>query len=571
MTFTCTTTNSNIAAAWRYTAVPSTAIAQSPIVTWDFAQKLNSNTGSTSSVDITFHPSGDIIITGVYQGSLTLGATTLVSATTAFDAFIARVTPTGTFVWAVKLNATGSAAMSEQSVSCDAAGNIYFSSSLRDGSCSPAGVATRTSTYDAIVVTKLNSSGTFLWSAQSTSTGTLAAFGRIATDPSTGDSYVVGRNSAFGTLTFVSTFPSKFAQSSGFIAKINTSGAWVSQTESFGGQNTLFTSVVLDSAGDLIIFGYGGEFAIFGSLPQLTADGLLIIKYNSSLVAQWITPAVGGNDNIAERESIISRDNNNNIYIGGPYSNGFTFAGIPAFPGGGNRLFIAKFNSGGTPLWGAFSSTGTFGSAGASPAGDVYAHFTAAGVSDITLGTATVPAPNGQHCVVKFDTNGASQWVLQNGTLPVSSVVSVEKVIANGTGNSYATGSTFETSVTYSTTPPTVLTRVGGSSMGLLTKTIEMLGIPAIRRVAGATYTQVLTDSSIIFSAACTITLISPAAATGRTLYVKNIAAVAVSSAAANVIPLGSSTPGTSILAATAGKWAMLQSDGVNWRVVMGN
>jgi hypothetical protein len=64
-----------------------------------------------------------------------------------------------------------------------------------------------------------------------------------------------------------------------------------------------------------------------------------------------------------------------------------------------------------------------------------------------------------------------------------------------------------------------------------------------------------------------------PAAAsfTGRVLYLNNVTAIAVTSASSNVIPLGSNTAGTAILAATAGKFAMIQSNGTNWITMMAN
>lgn len=90
--------------------------------------------------------------------------------------------------------------------------------------------------------------------------------------------------------------------------------------------------------------------------------------------------------------------------------------------------------------------------------------------------------------------------------------------------------------------------------------------------VNAATYTQTVSDYSLIVTTtAPTITLLSAASYTGKVLYIKNITATAVTSASANVVPLGSATAGTAILAATAGKFAMLQSDGTNWIIMMAN
>jgi len=91
--------------------------------------------------------------------------------------------------------------------------------------------------------------------------------------------------------------------------------------------------------------------------------------------------------------------------------------------------------------------------------------------------------------------------------------------------------------------------------------------------INAATYTVATTDVSLRFTTtACTVTLPAAASFTGRVLYLNNVTLTAtVTSASSNVIPLGSNTAGTAILGATAGKFAMIQSDGTNWITMMAN
>lgn len=88
-----------------------------------------------------------------------------------------------------------------------------------------------------------------------------------------------------------------------------------------------------------------------------------------------------------------------------------------------------------------------------------------------------------------------------------------------------------------------------------------------------ANYSQALTDSSLIFngSGSITLTLLSAATYPGLELLVKTIAAQTVVSATSNVVPLAGGAAGTAILAATAGKWALLKSDGTNWQIMASN
>ena len=90
---------------------------------------------------------------------------------------------------------------------------------------------------------------------------------------------------------------------------------------------------------------------------------------------------------------------------------------------------------------------------------------------------------------------------------------------------------------------------------------------------ATANYTVAATDTYIINNTAAssmTRTLPTASTQTGREITIKTIVAFTVISASSNVVPAASATAGTAILAATAGKFARLVSDGTNW-VIMDN
>ena len=81
------------------------------------------------------------------------------------------------------------------------------------------------------------------------------------------------------------------------------------------------------------------------------------------------------------------------------------------------------------------------------------------------------------------------------------------------------------------------------------------------------------TENAVICNGSASITATLPAASgfAGRVVILETIAAYTVVSASANVVPVDSATAGTAILAATAGKWAKLVSDGTNWVVMAAN
>lgn len=93
------------------------------------------------------------------------------------------------------------------------------------------------------------------------------------------------------------------------------------------------------------------------------------------------------------------------------------------------------------------------------------------------------------------------------------------------------------------------------------------------RTITAASDTILENDATLIANRAGTVTLTLPAAGDfpGRALLVRTITANTVVSASSNVVPLAGGAAGTAILAATAGRWALLVSDGTSWQIMAAN
>lgn len=88
-----------------------------------------------------------------------------------------------------------------------------------------------------------------------------------------------------------------------------------------------------------------------------------------------------------------------------------------------------------------------------------------------------------------------------------------------------------------------------------------------------ANFTLGAAENFVVCNGTGTITVTFPTASAnaGRVVWIKTIAAQAVSSASSNVQPLTSATAGTAILTGTAGKFAMLVCNGTDWVVMSAN
>ncbi len=101
-------------------------------------------------------------------------------------------------------------------------------------------------------------------------------------------------------------------------------------------------------------------------------------------------------------------------------------------------------------------------------------------------------------------------------------------------------------------------------------KTKGINRVYGVTDVTAATYTMLDTDTDIVvnYAGTCTLTLLAASLHKGRELWIKTITANLVNAATSQVVPLLGGAAGTAILAATAGKWARLVSDGTNWRIM---
>lgn len=94
-------------------------------------------------------------------------------------------------------------------------------------------------------------------------------------------------------------------------------------------------------------------------------------------------------------------------------------------------------------------------------------------------------------------------------------------------------------------------------------------GISTIVAATGTITTA--TNIIVNYAGTCTLTLPAASSYNSRVLKIKTVTANAVNSASSNVVPLTSTSAGTAIVTATAGKWVELVSDGTNWVAMEGN
>lgn len=166
------------------------------------------------------------------------------------------------------------------------------------------------------------------------------------------------------------------------------------------------------------------------------------------------------------------------------------------------------------------------------------------------------------------------------GVINASTIISSGSVAGLVTGPRSGSGNNYQW---YNPTGVSLVLTNGASDLITLADSGNITTIGSIKGTVLSTsnpttitnnYTVGSGDSDITCNGSASITLTLPSASAnpGRIIWLRNIAAFTVVSASSNVVPLAGGAAGTAIMAATAGKWVRLKSDGSsNWIITAGN
>src|SRR5215213_2885140 len=325
-----------------------------------WAKLLIDGTIYAAGTGITIDSSGNVYTTGTFNGTADFdpgaGTFNMIGGADGSNGeiFISKLDNNGNFVWARKLGTGDSHA-----IAIDPSGNVY-TTGFGSGDFDPgAGVFNLTSAgSNDIFVSKLDSSGTFVWAKGMGGTGADDAWG-IAIDLN-GDVYASGTfedtadfDPSAGTFNLTSV-----GNTDVFLFKLDSSGNFVWATSAGGAGFDYGLSVALDTHGNVYTAGTfvgTADFDPGAGVANLTSVGsrdVFLSKVDSNGNFLW-AKSMGGLD--TEQGGFVALDTNDNIYISG------SFYGTADFdPGAGtfnltsagfSDLFIAKLDNNGTFVW----------------------------------------------------------------------------------------------------------------------------------------------------------------------------------------------------------------------------
>lgn len=451
--------------------------------TFQWAKQIQSGGTADHGRAITLDNSGNVIITGDFQGSKDfdpgVGVTTLAAAGNT-DIFVLKLTATGNFVMAKSVgDVSGDYGYA---ITTDASGNIYTTGSyVGTADFDPsAGTFTMNAANgnQNTFIWKLDASGNFVWARQFVHTTTFGSnAGQAIKVDAAGDVCVSGvftQQADFDT--GAGTYTINAVNMDMYFVKLLASNGNMVWAKAIGGAggNTNSNSplaLAIDASNNWHATGYfGGGATDFDpgagsyTLSSNGANDVFVVKLSSSGNLSWAKSFGGVNSDIAYA---IGLDAQGNVYTVGDFNNSADFDPGPAVYTAtinGNGVFVSKLDASGNfvsvSLFGQGNPTGR--GVSLTPFSEIYVAggFDTQVDFDPGAGTYTMSPTGGGYediYVLKLGQSVCPTFSVNSSTSSFTLMCSITSLTLNAVNTSTISG------VTYTWTAPTLNTATGSA------------------------------------------------------------------------------------------------------------
>jgi PKD repeat protein len=293
---------------------------------------------------------GNTYVVGCFRNSVSFGDIILSTLnTTGNTGFVAKMSKTGNWLWAKKLENTNQHGAYATQVSVDSDGDAYIT-----GMYFGYIIIGSTTLYSEGVadcyVSKIDSQGNWLW-ASNIVTENYSAI--KMTNDSFNNVYLIGQYTGQITLGSFQLFSTNY---SSYFSKLDSDGNWQWAIQTGGANDDTGYSVAVDNDFNIYVTGGFSGTVTFGttSLSSVSHNSTYIAKLNSSLEWQWakkITGSASTNPVSHNTGYDIEIDEQNNVYVAGQFINNATFGSVTLSSSGDYDIYLTKLDSNGEWLW----------------------------------------------------------------------------------------------------------------------------------------------------------------------------------------------------------------------------
>lgn len=361
----------------RYSALPARAQAPAFGTVMAVGNVVAAGAGGNASVQVGNTASdaqGNIYLTGSFMGTVAFGSITL-SSPNASDIFVAKLSGTGAYLWAVQ--AGGPSADGGASVAVDAQGSVCVTGSYIGpatfGGLTLAGMVPGLAGFSDAFVGRLDGAGNWLWVRGGGGNQSDNA-GPVVLDAA-GNAYISatfsGATAQFGPFSVANVDPLVSNVSDFVIAKLDPAGNWRWVRSAGSSGYDWARTLALDGSGHLFAYGsFEGYTLALGGL-NITNSGsgsndVYIAQLDTAGTWRWARDAGG---TFIDLDGGMALDGANNAYIAGTFrstSMGFGALSLPSHSGTNQigELFVAKIDGAGNWLWATASGSARVGVGG---------------------------------------------------------------------------------------------------------------------------------------------------------------------------------------------------------------
>jgi len=307
-------------------------------------------TGLDGAASIAVDASGNVIISGDFQGTANFGGANLVSAGN-LDTFLAKYNTAGVHQWSQRLGGIGDDR--GNSIAVDGAGNVFVAGWFNLTTNFGGANLVTAGSFD-VVLAKYNASGVHQWSQRYGSTNLENGVG-IALDAS-GNIVVTGY--FLGTTNLGGANLVSAGQYDIFVAKYDGLGVhqW---SQRFGSTNfDAGYAVAVDASNNVLLTGYFYGTANFGGGNLVSGGGqdIFLAKYSPLGVHQWSKRfgALSSDFGIS-----VAVNASSDVFLTGFFLGTVDFGGGNLVSAGNQDVVVAKYDAAGVHQWSRrFGGTG---------------------------------------------------------------------------------------------------------------------------------------------------------------------------------------------------------------------
>lgn len=304
--------------------------------------------GRGSVQGIATDAAGNVYVTGNFDGTLTFGATTLSAGLGTTNAFVAKLSPTGTWLWAAS---GGGYTRDVGRALVVRGGTVFVTGQVHDQARfgnTPVLSATTTGFADIFVAALDAATGTWQWSRCAAGTNTNPNnYGFAIGLNAAGDVYIAGnftQQAAFGSTTLAAT------SADIYLAKLSAAGTWLWASKAGGTSTNSCPAMTVDAAGNAYLTGSCSGPATFGSTVLLGNGRGYVAKANATGVWLWARQTTG-TSGIVFGKGIAFDEASQRVYINGNFSGSQSFGGQTLQASGPFDVYVASLDAAGTWQW----------------------------------------------------------------------------------------------------------------------------------------------------------------------------------------------------------------------------